>query len=393
MNFQNLPGRPGLILLAMMIGAAQLSHTLRFFRKLRRESKPRYPAYEPPVSVLIPVRDAPHGFADGVEALLAQQYDGRREFIFTAENERDPACAELDRILSSHTDVRTRLLFSNRAPEYCSAKLTNLLAALPHIDPGSEVLVFADSDLIVPPGWLRRLVAPLQDTNVGAATAGMIYIPCPGFWGFLRSVWMSAGMVYCCLMERATGQSLALRRGDFDAWGVVRVWEKSLAQDMPVTAIVGRQGKHVAFVSEAMPYAFEQCSASGFFQAFNRWVVCFRVYDKTFWFLGLLVTALKFWILLRSGLTGVWQPVACLFCLDAANLYLVFAVLRARFPEKFAAVPAQLRHYALLAALCAPLLWIIYGINFFNSLWCRTVLLGGRRYRIRGPQDVKVLNP
>lgn len=379
-----------LMLLVTGLGTVQLCFTLLFFLKLRREAHPGGAPYAPPVSVIVPCREAAGGLSASVAALLAQEYEGRKEFIFVVADAADPACRRLQEILADNPGLRARLVVSQVKPMRCAAKLANLLGALPHVDSDSEALLFTDSDLIVPADWMRRMLAPLQDPAVGAASSAMIYLPCGGFWGFLRSVWMAAGVVYCSLLGRATGQSLALRRRDFEAWGVARVWEASLLEDMPVTTLVRRQGQRVAFVSAAMPHSSDACDARSFFSVFNRWIVCFRVYDPTIWLLGLFVTLMKCWIVLRGAWLGTFAPALYLYGVDAANLYWIFAILRVRFPERFAAVPARLRYYPVLAAASAPLLWAAYAVNFCNSLFCSTVVWAGRRYRIRGPQEVQV---
>lgn len=370
------------MLMAAGLGAAQLFFTWLFHLKLRREVSREAEPHVPPVSVIVPCREAADSLAAGVRALLAQEYGGRREFIFVVADAADPAYGRLRAILADAPGARARVVVSGVEPKRCSAKLANLLGALPHVAADSEALLFTDSDLVVPPDWMRRMLAPLRDPSVGAASSAMIYLPCGGFWGFLRSVWMAASVVYFSLLERAAGQSLALRRGDFEAWGVARVWEASLLEDMPVTTLARRHGKRVEFVSAAMPHSSDGCDARGFFSVFNRWIVCFRVYDPFLWLLGLSVTLLKCWIVLRGAWLGTYAPALCLYGADAANLGLVFAILRARFPERWL-------YHSVLAAASAPLLWAAYAVNFGNSLFSSTVVWAGRRYRVRGPQEVR----
>ncbi len=379
-----------LMLLVTGLGTAQFFFTLLFFLKLRREVSLEGAPYTPSVSVIVPCREAAGSFSASVQALLAQKYEGRREFIFVVADAADPAYRRLREILPEDPGWRVQLVVSQIKPMRCAAKLANLLGALPHVAADSEALLFADSDLIVSADWMQRMISPLQDPAVGASSSAMIYLPCGGFWGFLRSVWMAAGVVYCSFMERVTGHSLALRRRDFEAWGVARVWEASLLEDMPVTTLVRRQGKRAAFVSAIMPYSSDGCDARSFFSVFNRWIVCFRVYDPQIWLLGLFVTLMKCWIVLRSTWLMTYAPALYLYGVDAVNLGLIFVILHARFPERFAVVPTRLRYFPVLAAACAPLLLAVYAVNFFNSIFCSTVVWAGRRYRIRGPQEVQI---
>ncbi|MDD5628857.1 MAG: glycosyltransferase, partial [Elusimicrobia bacterium] len=156
-------GRLDLMLLVTVLGAAQLFFTLLFFLKLRRETSPKWEPYSPPVSVILPCRDDSATLPAAVAALLAQDYEGRAEFIFTTADAADPAHQRLRELLAKDPGRRARLVVSEVKPVRCAAKLANLLGALPHAAADSEVLLFADSDLVVPRDWLRRMVAPLQD--------------------------------------------------------------------------------------------------------------------------------------------------------------------------------------------------------------------------------------
>ena len=82
-------------------------------------------------------------------------------------------------------------------PEDCSEKVYNLRRAVEALPAKFEVLVFTDSDVRLPRGWLTKLVAPLQDARIGATTAYRWIIPsgqfgAGGFSSALASAWNAA---------------------------------------------------------------------------------------------------------------------------------------------------------------------------------------------------------
>jgi apolipoprotein N-acyltransferase len=382
-----------LCLVVLFLGAVQAFYLWRFSRRLSRESSRPLPSRAPAATVFVPCKDAPPEFEEDISEMLAQRYPGPCEFLFVVSSEGDPAYAPLARLLGGKP-AGGRVLVTGAAPVRSSAKIANLLAALPEASPGSEVLVFADSDQRVPQDWLRSLVAPLEDPAVGATTSAMLYIPTrPGLWPMLRMVWMGWGMVYCAGLERVLGHAIAMRRADFDRLGVAGAWERAFNQDLPVGRLVRRDSRRVEFVGRAISSSRAECTRNLFFATFNRWVADFRTFDTRFWVTGLAVTALKAGVLLRAALGAAWGPALFLLAADMATLYGVFWVLRRSVPDRFLDVALPWKSYPLIAAWAAPLMLALYAVTFANSLWMRTFYWGGYTYRLKSSREVAVLGP
>src|SRR5207302_1585489 len=99
-----------------------------------------------------------------------------------------PAYRVLERVASA-SKRPVHIIRAGRAVD-CSDKVHNLTAAVGHVDQQFDVLVFADSDGRPPRRWLTRLVAPLADDKVGAATTFRWLFTITRYLLFLlRSVW------------------------------------------------------------------------------------------------------------------------------------------------------------------------------------------------------------
>jgi len=378
----------GLLLLTAAVGAAQLWQTGRFLRLLRRKSPEAGPS--PKVSVLCACKGALEGGGDSVRTLLGQDYPGEVEFLFIVPSWSDPAAEDVRRVLERNPGEGRRLLCSDARPELCSEQNWNLLHGLGAVSPASEVLVFADSDLSFPKGWLRSLVSPLEDPSIGACTATSVFIPKPeSLWGWMRAAWVGAGLPWFSAMRYLNGQSMAVRRKAFDSCRVRERWERSINMDLTTAQALREGGWGFAFVPDAMPTWSEPCTARAFFSGFGKWLLHFRLYGPLAWVLAWGLVAFKLYVLYQCLRPPLWpRPLAALLLADMLNLGWIFRILAARFPDKFGALGGRA---PWLAALAAPGLLAAHAANLVFSTTVRTLRWGGYRYRIRGPYDVKVL--
>src|SRR6185295_11920203 len=97
-----------------------------------------------------------------------------------------------------------------------------------------DVFVFADSDGRPSRRWLSRLVTPLADPGVGAASTFRWLIPVRGgFWSALVSAWNASIVTF--LGEHSNnfcwGGGTAIRRQRFQEAGVAQAWQGSLSDD------------------------------------------------------------------------------------------------------------------------------------------------------------------
>lgn len=127
----------------------------------------------PPVSVIIPARNAEATIAEALESVLAQDYDGPVEVI-VADGSEGPATAEVVR----RTAPAARLV-----PNPARTVPTGLNAALRMAS--APIIVRCDARSVLPPGYLRRVVATLRRT--GAANVGGRQMPV-GMSFFTRAV-------------------------------------------------------------------------------------------------------------------------------------------------------------------------------------------------------------
>ncbi|HBL15896.1 MAG: hypothetical protein A2X36_17580 [Elusimicrobia bacterium GWA2_69_24] len=378
-----------LTILAGTVGCIQLGFLASAAWRSRRRSAP---LKDPPsVAVIVACKGVPPGLEANAAALLDQDYPGEVSWLFVVPEEGDPACRVLSAAVAGKP--RARVLASGVKPERCSGKAADLVWALDRLPEGAELVAFADADVRVGRDWLTAMTAPLADHEVGVATSATV--PVPGgasFWGVLRMLWTAGGIPFFDALGMVCGQSMALRRPDIVSWGLAGVWSRAFLEDLALTALARRLGRPVRFVFAAMPAQSGDCSAGEFWAVFNKWWMCFRVYELRLWLPCLLLIAFKVYAVGR----GVWPRLhpgllAILWGMDALFLLAVLLWLRSLRPANFADLPGGISGAGAAALLGAPVLPWIYAANFLCTLGPPRIRWGGRLYHLAGPLDVRVV--
>ena len=133
----------------------------RFLFSLFYRSKPDA-GIEPPIAIVMPGFNEQDAIADSLRSLLALDYPREKlELIAVNDGSTDGTLAEMERV-AGEADGRVRVIDFPQNRGKRAAMAAGIRAS------DAEVIVFVDSDSVVEPDALRRLVQPLADPRVGA---------------------------------------------------------------------------------------------------------------------------------------------------------------------------------------------------------------------------------
>jgi ceramide glucosyltransferase len=136
---------------------------LRFLR--RRQTVPG--DFAPPISVLKPLRGVDPQIDAALRSHCQQDYP-EYEIIFGVSDPDDPVVAEVERLREEFPAHPIKLVVCDRILGG-NMKMSTLAQMLPFAR--YEHLLVNDSDIRVEPDYLRRVVAPLADPQIGLVTS------------------------------------------------------------------------------------------------------------------------------------------------------------------------------------------------------------------------------
>lgn len=338
--------------------------------------------WQPPASVIVPVKGADEGLRENLAALAALDYSDY-ELIVAADTAAD--------IPPGVLPARVKVVLAHGNDSGASEKVRNLAAGVRAARRRTQVFAFADSDGRVTPRWLRALVAPLGEPGVGASTGYRWFTPePPTFWTLMRGVWdaVCAGMLGPGGNPFAWGGSMAVRKETFFEARVLEYWERAVSDDYSLTAAMRAAGLTIAYAPGALAPSFDRITGRGFFEWSRRQLILTRFYQPRLWWTGLAAhifycggMAASIAASVMGNRLAEWALIAqlspgMLKGLNRATL------ARAALPEH----EAWFKRHAWTHAIWVPLgtwLWLIALVSagFQNHIQWR-----GRRYELGSSQ-------
>jgi cellulose synthase/poly-beta-1,6-N-acetylglucosamine synthase-like glycosyltransferase len=383
------------VALGVLSGLAALNSLvfgLRYVRYARQASEARGQASGAElasVTLIAPCCGAEDGLEGNLEALVLQDYP-HLQVRFVVETAEDGATPVIERLRERHP-ARVERIIAGPSHDH-GQKVHNLLAAL-DAGPLADVLVFADSDGRPEPGWLRRLVAELDDPGVGVASSYRFYRPVPAtFSTLLRSVWNLSVLALLGDHDRnfAWGGSMAIRREVFGQANVREAWRGALSDDYAMTHAVRRAGLRVAFV----PACLVESEGSVGFASMLTWVArqisITRVYWPTLFWLAAVSNLSSTAFLVVAPIVGGVVPLsllAAVLVLGCASGGLRAVALGHLAPQWRVEVHRWLWAYVLMAPLCG----LVTTYAVLSALVSRQIEWRGIRYEMRSPNETVVL--
>ncbi len=211
----------------------------------------------PPVSVLKPVHGMEPFLRGNIESFFRQDYP-HYELIFCARSLEDPAILLAKEVAASHPGVPARFLASGE-PAWTNPKvfsMSKLLESAAH-----DTVLFSDSDVHVSPGYLRSILQPMADPNVGLVTCAFRAQAAPGIWSLLaglsQTVEFASGVLVANMLEGmkfGLGPTLLTRKSVMEAIGGCAFMADLLADDFWIGNKCYEHGYKVILSSEVVDH-------------------------------------------------------------------------------------------------------------------------------------------
>ncbi|HKS66457.1 MAG TPA: glycosyltransferase [Candidatus Acidoferrales bacterium] len=393
-----------LILVQIAVGIYSLWTGFEWYQMVRRRAASHSGFYAPVAAVICPCKGLEPGLEENLAALAQFDYPSY-EIYFALATSLDPAVKIVEKIKAA--SQRPIHIVIAGPPENSSDKVHNLSRAVGALPTGKfEALVFIDSDVRLPRGWLRKLVAPLQNPRVGATTAYRWIIPSRkigegGFASAMASAW-NASVATLLGREKENfcwGGGTALRWKTFEDAGVLAAWNGALSDDFTLTQALNDAGSAIVFCPECMAATPHPWTGTQLLDFTTRQIVITRVYSPTRWLLGMishLSYSLTFLygavVILATMLSG--DPWVQLALLEVAPLLLAGmkgALRTAAVEQLLPEWKSKLSQWAWVWIVLAPLVPFLFSWNFLSSLATKRIRWRGIRYELVSPSTTRIL--
>ncbi|MGE5325425.1 MAG: glycosyltransferase [Deltaproteobacteria bacterium] len=385
---------------------ASLRDGFRFLRYFRSSLQRKPANFTPAAAIIVPVKGVDPDLETNLASFLTQDYPGY-QLIFAVSTDRDPAHALLrERVRRGHPTAggcaKTDLVVAGLSDDR-GEKVNNLLAGISAVEPGAEVLVFADADARPARDWLRSLIAPLADAEVTVSTGFRWYLPGRGFVSRLRAAWDTsiATLLGDHRSNFAWGGSMAIRAADFKRLQIAeRHWAHTVSDDYAVTRAVREVGGRIRFEPRCLMASREDSSFRDFVCWANRQIILTRVYAARLWRLGLAAHlnycgTISFGLILlaasslparhRLFIAGILAGILLLGMFKGGIRSIV---AREKFPEERGTLERAGSCYWMLTPIVP---WVMF-FNFVVAGFGRRIEWRGTQYELVSPEEVRVLS-
>jgi ceramide glucosyltransferase len=261
--------------------------------------------FHPPVSVLKPLCGLDDGAYENLASFCQQDYPSY-QIIFGVQDSQDPSIGVVKQIIRDFPEQDICLVISDRVigVNYKVCNLANALLEAKH-----EILVLADSDIRVKPHYLKRIVQPLKNPNVGIVTC-MYRSLTKGWLAAFEALGITTEFLPGVLVARklegmtfAMGASIAIRRSVLDKIGGFSAIANYLEDDYKLGNSLFQAGYQIVLSDHVVDHAMETSSLAAFIHHQTRWARGIR-FARPLGHLGLIFTygiVSSFLFLLATG--------------------------------------------------------------------------------------------
>lgn len=246
--------------------------SLRFFSQRLQPNTD----FTPPISILKPVRGLDDGAYENFSSFCRQDYP-EYEMLFCVGSTADPNVPVIEKLSREFPNCSIRLVIGSNpaATNDKVSKLSRLVseARYPH-------LVFSDSDIRVAPDYLRTVVSPLRDSQVGAVTCLYLQTDQKSFANSLQTIGQVSDFYASLTVARlldgvkfALGSTIVTRKESLSEAGLFAAIENKPADDMLVGRLIAEKGHRVELLPYAVRAVVDFESMRGFVAKRMRWAI------------------------------------------------------------------------------------------------------------------------
>nr|AIO03594.1 glycosyl transferase family 2 protein [Synechocystis sp. PCC 6906] len=252
---QILSGLQWLCLLPIVGGSVYAILTIFTTQKFLSRTIPKHD-FSPGISVFKPVRGLEKNLDPNLRSIAQQDYPDY-QVIYSVQDPNDAALPILRAIEAEFGPDRITVVI-DRVQTGANGKINNILGALPKAK--HDILVISDSDTCLRPDYLKTLVSPLADPQVGCVCTPFKLTEAQSWYEALELLTINADFMPSVMFAEVTGASkaclgpsLAIRRSTLDNVGGLASLADYLVEDYELGRRVWTRGLQMVL----LPYVID----------------------------------------------------------------------------------------------------------------------------------------
>jgi ceramide glucosyltransferase len=230
------------------------------------------------------------------------------QVIFSVQDPDDPVMPLLKEIQQEFGPEKVSVVVEN-----CQAgpngKINNLLGALPHAH--YDILVISDSDVLLEPDYLKAIIAPLADPNVGCVCTLYKATHADRWYEKMELLTLNADFIPSVIFASVTGaskfclgSSMALRRSSLKEMGGLEDLADYLAEDYEMGRRLWASGRRVAVAPYFVETVVDLKNVSRWWDHQVCWDQKTRAAQPMGFFATLLIRSVPFALLFAASRSG-----------------------------------------------------------------------------------------
>jgi cellulose synthase/poly-beta-1,6-N-acetylglucosamine synthase-like glycosyltransferase len=383
----------------------QICLTLVFIWYLRSHKPELLPDEQlPKTAVILCLRGADPFLPNCLRSLLQQNYP-EYDLKLIIDSKEDPAFKIATETINE-LDVTNVQISTLRAVRHnCSLKCSSLLQAVADLDNAYPIIAFIDADTVVHPNWLRELVTPLINDQVGLTTGNRWYVPTGNYWGSLvRYSGNVSTVVQMFLFQIPWGGTLAIKTEVLNRINLLDKWGEVLTDDMLLHKLLKKEKLQIKFVPSLLMLNREESSLPNVLNSLKRLIIGSKLYHPRWLaivseaYSSIVVPNVVIIFIFHLLFAAQWYAAGLLlssYISYTVGLLLLMLLMESevhRVMHNQGQKAPKLSPLIILKMLMViPLTQWVYGLVMLSSLWISSITWRGLTYKIKGRENVRLI--
>ena len=349
------------------------------FRGVRKAAAAKMP-FMPAVSIVKPVRGLDHEAYENYASFCRLDYP-EYELVFAVSDGDHQVCTVIEKLRADFPACTIRMI--TEVPCLGSNDKVNNLCQLVQ-DAKYDFIVMSDSDVRVEPDYLKEVIAPFADPEVGAVTAFYKSLSAGNLASNLSALGMYMDSAPSALVAKkiegkmrfAFGWTMATSKGHLAEIGGWKEMANYHSDDFEFGKRIARYGHRVELMAKPVSMVFPKETFAEYFSRELRWSIGLRsVRPLAYW--GLVFTHGLPWALLAAAAAASIGSMPMAVSYLAA--YLILRLSLTWTTGKWGIGDLQLAKILWLVPLRDAISFIVWITGFFSD----KIVWRGRNYHVR----------